>query len=855
MNVDKSKIYIYHFFLIVFLCCFIKNIKVNAQTMSEDFGEEIQERGCQTELRIEQIEYMSNKRFARASDCEYNSNEIFSIPLALHIVRSSYKQGGLGLSEINTAIEDLNDLYSQAKFEFTACSINYIDDDLYFHSFMNKEYKYSSLEIKMKNASNYIDGYINVYFVQNSGGSWSSFPSYLNLPHPEAPKDWIVMNNSQVKIPDESQPNNYYISGAVLAHEIGHYFNLYHTHQTSVTDVRGGITIQYNELVEGVEGNGCGPNYGDELCDTPAEPGTNSRGYNGLSGCVDKSCEYKCGEPEDEKGIKYALKDNNNIMSYTRYSCRSFFSAGQIDRMRSSFICDRDYLLSGCINAEPLIEACSDRDKRALEALYAETNGANWVSPWNLGNQMNTWTGVTLNGNGCVVGLDLTSRNLNGSLPSEIGDLLDLETLRLNYNTLSGKIPKEIGSLNKLKTLFISNNDLSGKIPPSIQFLTNLENLNLSYNKITGDMPEEIVRLDALNTLSLTNNNLSGCYKPPLIELCSKFSNNSISLSNNFNSSWGAFCSSNSGICSDGSRMTDSLSLVSVFEALQAPDWAWEPNCPMNYWFAVNKIPSHFTGRVKKIDFLNYGFLSEDAFLSPDIGKIHYLYKIDLNQDIEINEPIPSEIGDLQYLNELTLKNIVFTHDKLPEEIGNLSNLEILYLIGENKDSTVINEIDEIASFITSLTNLSHIAITEFTGHLPKELASLTTLFKVNLCYNSLSGCFNPTFENWCDRKWTTQSGFCLEDSRGNNNFNATFEEFCATGRGTCSEVCQPVIDLETQTLHGNQTHHSMQLTRSEGTFKKDAAVNLKSEEKISLFGGFKVESGGCLNAVIQPCD
>jgi len=71
--------------------------------------------------------------------------------------------------------------------------------------------------------------------------------------------------------------------------------------------------------------------------------------------------------------------------------------------------------------------------------------------------------------------LDLGINQLTGSIPPEIGELSNLNSLYLRQNNLTGLIPLEIGELTKLTLLNLNNNQLSGEIPESIC------NLNFSF--------------------------------------------------------------------------------------------------------------------------------------------------------------------------------------------------------------------------------------------------------------------------------------------------------------------------------------------------------------------------------------
>ncbi|KAK7300381.1 hypothetical protein RJT34_11225 [Clitoria ternatea] len=87
-------------------------------------------------------------------------------------------------------------------------------------------------------------------------------------------------------------------------------------------------------------------------------------------------------------------------------------------------------------------------------------------------------------------------------------DLLILSSIDLSSNQLTGHIPEEIGNLVELVSLNLSRNNLSGKITPKIGRLTSLDFLDLSRNHFSGSIPPALSQIDRLSVLDLSYNNL-----------------------------------------------------------------------------------------------------------------------------------------------------------------------------------------------------------------------------------------------------------------------------------------------------------------------------------------------------------
>ena len=314
---------------------------------------------CGTEVTQGQHEFMNFTRSALKSntDCEdpvFDDDRptVRAIPLKIHILRDSNGNGGLTFIELQQYIEDCNRIYLPYGiwFYYVPSEIDYIDDS----DFFNNEVRYSRYNnynpmIHDDPFNEYelcydriVDDMVDVFFVQETtNGSWASFPSYIEL----YDMDWIVIKEEHSLHP------------SALAHELGHYFNLYHTFQGPSSGI--GVTA-YEDPNDPCS---CGPGIGDELCDTPADPLlTYCRGVPQYLVCVDywdDECNFDPsvldntntwphGEMYFMPPSGYDIYDYNpdmhNIMSYSDFDCMNRFSPGQIERMNEAFNVSRTYI-------------------------------------------------------------------------------------------------------------------------------------------------------------------------------------------------------------------------------------------------------------------------------------------------------------------------------------------------------------------------------------------------------------------------------------------------------------------------------------------------------------------------------
>lgn len=224
--------------------------------------------------------------------------------VALNINILVYTNGPITTAEdVQIQVDSANYYFANAGIEFTICNVNFVP---YTHNWIGWDVNYEYQIAQVYD----LPGCLNIYYVDFIPNA--SAYAYYAMQHSP---DRIIMGQ--------------HLSGEIFAHELGHSFNLIHTHGDFFTPLG---------TLELVNGSNCAQ-VGDLICDTPADP-------NLYVNRVDSLCNYTDTVSTDSLGSLFN-PDTRNIMSYTPFHCYEHFTQGQYNRIAYTMAHERAYLKSG----------------------------------------------------------------------------------------------------------------------------------------------------------------------------------------------------------------------------------------------------------------------------------------------------------------------------------------------------------------------------------------------------------------------------------------------------------------------------------------------------------------------------
>ena len=232
-------------------------------------------------------------------------------------------------------------------------------------------------------------------------------------------------------------------------------------------------------------------------------------------------------------------------------------------------------------------------------------------------------------------------------------------------------------------------------------------------------------------------------------------------------------------------RLNDSLSLVTLFNGTDGPNWTntWDLSQNMDQWHGITfnskgcvksislddnnligEIPVEL-GNLNYLENLNFSDNALSGSIPAELGNLTNLKRLYLSTD-SLSGSIPIELGYLSNLEELDLSKNSLS-GSIPIELGYLSNLNELYLNTNELTGGIPSELGNLSQLyylsisqnllsnnipaeLGNLTNLRELYLhnNSITDSIPSELSNLTNLQYLNLSYNSLTGIIPPALGN-----------------------------------------------------------------------------------------------------------
>ncbi|KAL5069759.1 hypothetical protein RYX36_020646 [Vicia faba] len=362
----------------------------------------------------------------------------------------------------------------------------------------------------------------------------------------------------------------------------------------------------------------------------------------------------------------------------------------------------------------------------------------------------------------------LSNNQLSGMLP----DLSSLSSLRLLYlygNKFIGEIPTSIGLLTELESLRLQGNSLKGLVSEShFTNLSKLEYLDLSHNSLTIKVSDDWVPLFQLHYLNLTSCNLNSRF-PNWLQ-----TQNHLSV----------------------------LSLSNVGNIPPMPNWFWGKLPTISYMSFSNnsltgEIPNlkleltnrpvidlssnqlegpipYFLLQAGPLLLSNNRFSDLASFLCSK-SKGYYLELLDLSNN-ELKGELPDCWYNLTALTFVDLNNNMLS-GKIPISMGSLSRLVALTARNNSLSGQITSSLKDChnLAFLDLGENMLHgplplwigdssslvilsLQSNKFYGSLPLNLCYLRNLQVLDLSQNNLSGGIPSCFQNFTSMTQATIS-------------------------------------------------------------------------------------------------
>ena len=385
-----------------------------------------------------------------------------------------------------------------------------------------------------------------------------------------------------------------------------------------------------------------------------------------------------------------------------------------------------------------LLSDVSQLECEAVLALYASTDGPNWITNtgWMKTSTICQWHGIVCRDNRIVM-IVLARNGLRGTLPAELGDLRWLEVLNLGNEAVTtapepgqqtraredALVPSPAGPLSPAtaaamidiadyaaqvmdesmhirQTIVISQQLAAAGIIPPETITDSLATLNASLSMRSRQLVQHRAKLAAVSASELNQARAA-----PRQDTCL------VPVNPNVPATWNIL----SG---------DIPASLTTLTRLIVINLAFSQIC--------GTVPTDLT-ELAKLEILNLRSNRIGGLVPADLSQLTRLSELNLS-DNYLTGQIPVELTTLPQLKTLSLSTNLLS-GPIPRELGNLSTLTELYLSSNQFFGPIPMELGAL----TELTWLD-LSFNQLSGEIPSQLRNLRQLNALLLDHNNLSG-------------------------------------------------------------------------------------------------------------------
>ncbi|OAE34465.1 hypothetical protein AXG93_3472s1000 [Marchantia polymorpha subsp. ruderalis] len=294
--------------------------------------------------------------------------------------------------------------------------------------------------------------------------------------------------------------------------------------------------------------------------------------------------------------------------------------------------------------------ALPDEEITALEIMRDTFNLGNWT-----GDPCDTVSWITCSGAATnVETINLTSRNLTGSIPPEFSNMKAIRDINVSFCALTGTIP-DFKTSGGIEILNLQSNDFGGTLGVALFQHGFLREVNLSGNpKLTGTIPS-LNQADDIENLALQNNRLTSM---PL-DLGALAVLNTINVDNN------EMVGTLPNLPSGSSQNPDGSNLQTII-------------------FSNNRFSGEIPSSWTELTYVREIILTNNNLSGPipdGLGLLTNLQILDVRNN-HFSGTVPQTFAALPNLKTLLLDNNTFTG--IPEVLANKNGLEISFANNPN---------------------------------------------------------------------------------------------------------------------------------------------------------------------------